>query len=155
MHAPQHFSPVVVGDRWGFADQSGKLVINPQFERAEPFASGLAEVAARQMGLRECFGQVDRDPQFDKAGPFSSGLAAVEVGGRYGYVNPEGKICHQPAIRRRPEPSTEGCAAVKLNTVLASLTRPARLSSTRQFEDAAAFSEELGGHRIRWPFWLY
>ena len=36
--------PVVIGDHWGFADKSGKLVINPQFERAEPFASGLAEV---------------------------------------------------------------------------------------------------------------
>ncbi|MGO9002185.1 MAG: WG repeat-containing protein, partial [Limisphaerales bacterium] len=36
--------PVVVGDRWGFADKSGNVVINPQFERAEPFASGLAEV---------------------------------------------------------------------------------------------------------------
>ena len=42
--------PVVVGDRWGFADKSGSLVINPQFERAEPFASGLAEVRLDKWG---------------------------------------------------------------------------------------------------------
>jgi len=42
--------PVVIGDRWGFADQSGKVVINPQFERAEPFASGLAEVRLDKWG---------------------------------------------------------------------------------------------------------
>ena len=31
---------------WGFVDNSGALVINPQFERAEPFANNLAAVYA-------------------------------------------------------------------------------------------------------------
>ena len=44
--------------KWGYVNVSGKMVVNPQF---------------------------------DKAGPFSDGLAAVVVGGRCGYVNPEGK----------------------------------------------------------------
>ena len=82
--------PVVIGDRWGFADQSGKVVINPQFERAEPFASGLAEVRLDKWGYVNASGKMAVNPQFDKAGPFCDGLAAVVVGGHCGYVNPEG-----------------------------------------------------------------
>ena len=88
--------PVVVGDHWGFADKSGKLVINPQFERAEPFVSGLAEVRLDKWGYVNVSGKMVVSPQFDKTGPFSDGLAAVVVGGRCGYVNPEGKYVVNP-----------------------------------------------------------
>src|ERR1035437_2624563 len=60
--------PVVVGDRWGFADKSGKLVINPQFERAEPFASGLAEVRLDKWGYVNDSGKMVLNPQFAKDG---------------------------------------------------------------------------------------
>ena len=38
--------PVVMGGRWGYADKSGKLVVNPQFDRAEVFSGNLAAVRA-------------------------------------------------------------------------------------------------------------
>ena len=33
-----------MGDRWGYIDKSGKLVINPQFDNARPFSLDLAPV---------------------------------------------------------------------------------------------------------------
>lgn len=40
-------APVQVDNRWGFIDTNGRFVINPQFDRAEPFAEGLAPVLVR------------------------------------------------------------------------------------------------------------
>src|ERR1019366_3772670 len=99
--------PVVVNDRWGFANKSGETVINPQFDRAEVFAEGLAPVRMGRWGYVDTSGKVVINPQFDKAGVFSDGLAAVRLGGggpapydprpfaplggggRYGYINSE------------------------------------------------------------------
>ena len=35
---------VKVGDKWGYIDSSGKLVINPQFDEARGFSEGLARI---------------------------------------------------------------------------------------------------------------
>jgi hypothetical protein len=45
----------VVGQRWGFIDKEGKLVINPQFDFAGAFRDGLANV---MIGQRQAY--VDR-----------------------------------------------------------------------------------------------
>src|ERR1039457_1274932 len=88
--------PVVVGDRWGFAEKSGKIVIKPQFERAEPFASGLAEVRLDKWGYVNVSGKMVVNPQFDKDGPLSDGPAMGVGGGGRGYVNAEGKYVVNP-----------------------------------------------------------
>src|ERR1039458_2518472 len=73
--------PVVVNGRWGFANKSGETVINPQFDRAEVFAEGLAPVRMGRWGYVDASGKVVINPQFDKADVFSEGLAAVKLGG--------------------------------------------------------------------------
>src|ERR1039457_6278437 len=45
--------PVVVNDRWGFVNKSGEAVINPQFDKADVFAEGLAAVG---LGRGGCVG---------------------------------------------------------------------------------------------------
>src|SRR3954467_13641206 len=77
--------PVVEGDRWGYVDKAGTRVINPQFERAEPFTFGLAAVRLGKWGYFDASGKIAINPQFDHAAPFSEGLAAVELAGRWGY----------------------------------------------------------------------
>ena len=42
--------PVVVNGRWGFTDKSGQTAINPQFDKAGGFASGLAPVRMGRWG---------------------------------------------------------------------------------------------------------
>jgi hypothetical protein len=35
---------VELGNKWGFINRSGKMVINPQFDFADSFSEGLAKV---------------------------------------------------------------------------------------------------------------
>jgi hypothetical protein len=69
---------VAVGEKWGYIDKKGQVIIEPKFDEAEPFSDGLAKV---KMG--ELFGYVDRGgaflipPQFEYADDFSEGLAVV------------------------------------------------------------------------------
>src|ERR1039457_1334852 len=109
--------PVVVGGRWGFVNKSGETVINPQFDRAEIFAEGLAPVKMGRWGYVDPAGKIAINPQFDRADGFSEGLAAVRMGGggpapfddprpwspwhgggggRYGYINTDGKYIINP-----------------------------------------------------------
>jgi hypothetical protein len=37
-------APVAIGNRFGYIDKSGNMVINPQFDRAGDFENGLAPV---------------------------------------------------------------------------------------------------------------
>ena len=92
--------PVVVGGRWGFVNQSGETVINPQFDRAEVFAEGLAPVKMGRWGYVDPAGKVAINPQFDRADQFSEGLAAVKLGGGPGaFDNPRPwSPFHVPAL---------------------------------------------------------
>ncbi len=64
--------------KYGFIDKSGKVVIEPQFDDAEPFSEGLAKVEKDdKYGFIDKSGKVVIEPQFDDAEPFSEGLAKV------------------------------------------------------------------------------
>ena len=136
---------MVVNGRWGFVNKSGETVINPQFDRAEGFAEGLAPVRMGRWGYVDASGKIAINPQFDKADVFSDGLAAVKLGGgagpvypydprpfspfggggRYGYINPEGKYVINPQFEDAGT-FAGGLAAVKLGAIGASLTRPGK-----------------------------
>jgi hypothetical protein len=80
--ASDHFSegliPVRVGDRIGFADREGRLVIFPRYEGASDFSEGLAPVeAGGKWGYVDRSGKFVIEPRFDEAASFSEGLAAV------------------------------------------------------------------------------
>src|SRR5438270_4485095 len=57
--------PVEVNDRWGYIDKGGKMVINPQFDRAGSFSEGLAEVRLGRWGYVDGSGKIVINPQFD------------------------------------------------------------------------------------------
>lgn len=38
------FAPVMINNKWGYMDQNGEIVIEPQFDEAEKFDNGLARV---------------------------------------------------------------------------------------------------------------
>src|SRR6478609_3696522 len=85
--------PVIVGGRWGYMDKHGSLVINPQFDRAEPFASGVAAFRlGHQWGYVNAGGKKVITPQFDAAGNFTEGRAVVRQKHRYGYIDKSGTV---------------------------------------------------------------
>ena len=80
-------------------EQTGKFVINPQFDSANDFREGLAEVRigddkTGKWGYIDKQGKMVINPQFDcdfSCGVFSEGLAAVRIGddktGKWGYIS--------------------------------------------------------------------
>lgn len=92
--------PVAFGERCGYVDSTGRMVINPQFEAAQFFLAdaGLAPV---QMGGK--WGLIDRrgafvvNPQFDSLNAVpGSNLFVVLVGERYGLVDAHGTYVVNP-----------------------------------------------------------
>src|SRR5215472_13961814 len=72
--------PVVEHGRWGYIDQTGRIVIPPQFDGADPFSEGLAQVwIGGKVGYIDTTGQIVIAPQYDPhvgASPgFSEGRA--------------------------------------------------------------------------------
>ncbi|WP_161768765.1 WG repeat-containing protein, partial [Picosynechococcus sp. NKBG042902] len=78
--------PILVGDRWGYIDKEGTMVINPQFDVAFNFTESLANVwVGERMGYIDKEGTMVINPQFDWAVPFSVGAGRqVRVGGSAG-----------------------------------------------------------------------
>lgn len=80
---PRDLFPVKQNDKWGYIDNTGKIVIEPQFKSADKFSEGLAvvEVGHRTYGYIDDSGKFVLRPQYrDQAGKFSEGLAFVAIG---------------------------------------------------------------------------
>ncbi|HWN41535.1 MAG TPA: WG repeat-containing protein, partial [Thermoanaerobaculia bacterium] len=80
------------GSKWGFIDDTGKFVINPQFDRAGNFSEGLASVLiGDRAGFVDREGKLVINPQYDAMSSFSGGLALVVSEGRWAYIDKTGK----------------------------------------------------------------
>ena len=89
-------------NKWGYIDKTGKMVIPPQFESAEPFSEGLAAI----QNCDEAFfidktGRKVVAGDFRYASSFAGGLARVDVmtkdGWMSGYIDKSGKTIWGPA----------------------------------------------------------
>src|ERR1700676_1309903 len=75
------------------ADQTVRIVINPQFDEADAFSEGPVAVrVGAKYGYIDKQGKIAIKPQFDFAGAFSEGLAGVGLGSHVGYIDQQGKI---------------------------------------------------------------
>lgn len=98
--------------KYGFIDETGKMVINPGFESAEMFSDGMAGVCVGRgcyyraptdrSEAEEKWGYIDKTgamvipPQFGYVSTFHEGLAAVEIGDKWGYIDKTGKFVINP-----------------------------------------------------------
>ncbi|MBC9034319.1 WG repeat-containing protein [Sphingomonas sp. JC676] len=96
-HGPE---PVLVGDKWGYADETGRIVIAPGFAGAGSYdADGLAIVQIRNpSGFGLSSGMIDRngrivvEPRYDIIRPFrGASLTGVSRAGRFGAIDRTGK----------------------------------------------------------------
>lgn len=86
--------PVYDGKKWGYVDQKGKYVINPQFSEADWFSDGLARVADKdgKYGYIDKKGTYTIPSKYVDATVFHEGLAfVVEEGGRPVCIDDDGE----------------------------------------------------------------
>jgi hypothetical protein len=123
--------PAYDGGKYGYINQTGTLVIPPQFISAWEFGEGFACVRAAQSGPHaQTFinrkGELLLPPQFSNCGKFSEGRGAVAVDTEktvrscmdcdpfyhWGYIDASGKMVIQPQFHHVNDFS-EGLAAVE------------------------------------------
>ncbi|MEN8208007.1 MAG: WG repeat-containing protein [Candidatus Fermentibacteria bacterium] len=89
--------PVKEDGDWGFINQQGEYVIDPQFDGASGFSENLAPVRLNgQYGYINRTGEIMIDCQFERVGDFSEGLSAVLVGDKWGFINRAGELIIRP-----------------------------------------------------------
>ncbi len=115
--------------KYGYIDETGKMVINPMFESAEDFSEGVAGVCIGngcyfsppsetpkeegKWGYIDKTGAMVIPPQFEYVALFHEGLAAVAVGNKWGYIDETGKFVINPQYDSAAE-FDNGVAAVGL-----------------------------------------
>jgi hypothetical protein len=86
---------VRVNGKEGYIDRTGKIVIQPQFDKAFPFTEGLAAAASGgAWGYIDGSGSWVIRPAYAMAARFSEGRAAVKdtFGSKYGYIDKTGTM---------------------------------------------------------------
>lgn len=117
--------PIKQNNKCGYINNSGKIVINPQFDECVEFSEGLAAVRlGNRVGFIDTKGKLVINPQFGPVNvqdyKFSDGLAVVNVGldaerdqlGRYGYIDRDGKSVVGPQFSDA-KPFSDGFAVVR------------------------------------------
>jgi hypothetical protein len=86
------------GVKWGFVDNSGNQVINPQFNRVGKFKEGKCAVSNKEgkWGYIDKTGKIVINNQFDKAGLFTDGNAVVSMNNKAGVIDTDGKYVINP-----------------------------------------------------------
>jgi hypothetical protein len=101
--------------KYGYLDEDGVVIINPNFDFASDFANNLARVR-----VGELFGYIDSSgafviiPRFKTAGTFLDGLALASEegvyenpdgskGGRYGYIDTAGQFVIPSRLQFTPD----------------------------------------------------
>lgn len=110
---------VMIGDKWGYIDKNGNLVVSPVFSTVCPYYEGLARVTYDTQLRGNRWGFIDLNgeiivPFIDKSkfgmyGGFSEGLAPVLFGDtnktsqnhkeEYGYIDKTGRFIIEPRFR--------------------------------------------------------
>ncbi len=158
---PAPFNPVKVKERgftrrrvsgkYSYIDQSGRPVIQPQFDWVDSFNNGLARVRmGYKWGYMDKTGQLLSRLQFDSAELFSGSnsdaltpeLALVSIGSKYGYIDTTGKVVISLQFDGA-DSFKEGLAAVKISSKYGYIDTTGKAIILPQFDEASSFSEGL------------
>lgn len=115
--------PVSIDGKGGYIDQTGKIIIKPQFDEVRAFSEGLAAVLiGSKWGYIDESGGLVVPPQFNRADGFSEGLAVVltDTGG-YGFIDRRGSFAI-PAKFDAAYTFSEGLARVSIGRKTKPLT---------------------------------
>ena len=135
--------------REGFIDNTGELVIEPQFLSATEFSEGLAAVRAenRKRGYIDHSGKFVIAPTFENAWEFHEGLARIGVSDKWGFIDKAGKIVIAPQYDEVSD-FYEGLAMIRVGRLRGYIDRTGKVVIKPQFEDCYEFSEGMAYVKI-------
>lgn len=129
--------------KYGFVDETGKIVINSQFEYASSFFSNFSLIKQNgKYGFIDKTGKITVNPQFEFALPFNEGKAAFSNGEKWGYINTKGSYVINPQFDDAFSFS-EGFALVKKDNAYGFIDGKGEFVINPQFEQALPFSNGL------------
>lgn len=142
--------------KWGYIDKTGSMVIAPQFSDARPFLDGLALVRSGT-GESGKYGCIDKSgimataPTFDKVWHSYDGLTAIEINGKWGFVNTKCEIVIAPQFKKLLGTSksfSEGLAAVLIDGQWGYIDKNGNVAISPRFSHASQFSDGLAKVRV-------
>ncbi|WP_335965150.1 WG repeat-containing protein [Galbibacter sp. PAP.153] len=93
----QELALIRQNDLFGYIDNSGQYVIEPQFEKADSFSDGLAPALKDdKWGFIDKSGNWSIKAAYDRVKAFNSGYALVLKDDKWNYINGKGEILHTP-----------------------------------------------------------
>lgn len=151
---PVRLYAVARNDKWGFIDETGQIVIAPQFESAHGFSDERALVSVGgQPRYLDTSGRFIKTPPFEHGGSFSEGLAPINVGqkrmptvgiitepGRWGYIDKSGALA-LPMKFQLADEFSEGLAAAHLGVRSGFIDHSGRFVFDAPFDVSWGFSE--------------
>jgi len=140
------YYPIKVNGKYGFINRSGKIIIPPAYDEAQPFQQGLSCVRiGNKYGFIDPEGRMVIQPQFDQAFSFSEDLAGVKIGGQWGFTDKSGKLVIEPQYNHAL-PFREGLASVRTKTVAGYIDKTGKMAFTIDPDGiGSSFSEGFAG----------
>lgn len=138
-------APIFDGQKYGYMDKNGKVVISPKFASSMDFSEGLASArTGYKSGYIDKTGNFVIPELYFYGERFSGGFAAVEINDKsqYNYVSKTGQLLNTEAYHQ-PKPFSENLAAVGMNGKFGYIDTSGKVVIPYQFEDAQSFSEGL------------
>jgi hypothetical protein len=131
--------PISLDGRWGYATESGRIVVTPRFDSAGEFSEGLAAVESNyEFGYIDVLGNYAIEPRFEAADEFSEGLAAVCHASKFGYINRSGSYVIRPRYDSA-ERFSEGYAGVNFNGKCGYIRRDGTWLAAPEFNEVHPF----------------
>ena len=139
----EKFAAIRVGDKYGYVDAKGRMVIEPQFTEVGDFSGGLAPVRLKQRwGVIDKKGRYVVIPRYEGLGQFSEGLMPVKDGGSWGFLAPPEKIAVKPQFDE-VHPFVGGLAAVRKDAHWGFINKSGHVVINPRFAAVGDFHEGL------------
>jgi hypothetical protein len=153
---------VCIKDKWGFIDNTGKIIINPQFDAFNDFSEGLGTFGMKkeigsddiEWGYIDKEGKITINAQFKRAGQFKDGKAVVGDGKKYGYIDKKGLYIINPQFDDANSFS-DGLAAIKQGETWGFINADGKIVINPQFEEVSNFKNGLAAVKIGKENWGY
>lgn len=141
--------------KWGFKDDTGKIIIPPEYDDVESYREGLAKIE-----INGKYGFIDKNnnmvipAKYDNVRPFIDGLASVCKNGKWGFIDKTGKIIIHPKFNKLSWSFSEGLACAKVKEKWGFIDKDGKFVIPAKYDDAHYFSEGLAAVEIKkkWGF---